>query len=159
METAGDIIKDALQEIAVHGAELSLNPADAQSGIRYLNRMMASFDASGISLGYTEVNSLGDVVTVPAGAISGMVSQLAINLFAQYSQGEPIPADLIARSIRDKDAMRALSVRIIPTQYPSTLPRGSGNHDNTGYDYNFYPEPKEKILTESTGAIATEQST
>ena len=158
-ETAGDIIKDALGEIVVLGAEAPLEAVDAQAGIRYLNRMMAAFDADGIDLGYTEVSNLSDAITVPAGAIAGMVSQLAVMLFAQFSQGEPIPADLVARALSGKNTMRNLAVTVGATEYPSTLPIGSGNEGDRTHNDHFYPDLQDEILAESTGSIGLEEST
>ena len=90
-ETAGDIIKDALQEILVQGAEAPFEADETQGAIRYLNRMMARFAVDGINLGYTTVTSVGDLITVPDGAIDGMVKNLAVSLFPQYAApGTPV---------------------------------------------------------------------
>lgn len=157
-ETAGDIIKDALSEITVLGAEAPVEAVDAQAGVRYLNRMMAAFDADGIDLGYTEVDQFSDLITVPAGAISGMVSQLAVMLWDQFSNGEPVPSTLLARAISGKNTMRNIAFTIGATEFPSTLPFGSGNEyvQNTG---RFYPDLEDTILAETTGPIGLEDST
>ena len=157
-ETAGDIIKDALGEITVLGAEAPIEAVDAQVSIRYLNRMMAAFDADGIDLGYTEVSSLADLITVPAGAIAGMVSQLAVMLWDQFSDGQPVPSTLLARAISNKNTMRNLAVTIGATEYPSTLPIGSGN-EWEGNTRHFYPDLEGTILAETNGSIGLEEST
>lgn len=159
-ETAGDIIKDALGEIVVLGAEAPLEAVDAQAGIRYLNRMMAAFDADGIDLGYTEVSKLSDIITIPAGAIAGAVSQLAVMLFAQFNQGEMIPADLVARALSGKNTMRNLAVNIGASEYPDTLPIGSGNEgDDTARDTHFYEDLESTILAETNGSVGLEDGT
>lgn len=160
-ETAETIIKDALTEIVVLGAEAPLEASDAQSAIRYLNRMMASFDAKGIDLGFTEVTSLASPVTVPLGAVDGMVFNLAARLWTQYYSESPIPGDLLLKARSGADSMMALAVSMGPTQYPSTLPIGSGNQDNTGGIgcNNFYPDLQDEILAESTGSIGLETDT
>ena len=156
-DTAGDIIKDALTEITVLGAEAPVEAVDAQSGIRYLNRMMAAFDADGIDLGYTEVTNFNSVITVPAGANAGMVAQLAAMLWDQYADGQPLPSTLLARAISGKNTMRNLAVTVGATEFPSTLPIGSGNE----WDGNdkFYPDLQDNILAESTGSIGLEEDT
>jgi len=159
MEKAGDIIKDALTEITVLGAEAPVEATDAQAGIRYLNRMMAAFDADGIDLGYTEVSSFADDITVPAGAIAGMIAQLGVMLWAQYADGQPPPQDLIARAISGKNTMRNLTVTIGATEYPNTLPIGSGNEGDFTNVNHFYPDLQDEILAESTGSIGLEEST
>ena len=159
-ETAGDIIKDALFEITVLGAEAPVEPTDAQGAIRYLNRMMAAFDADGIPLGYTEVSSFADLMTVPAGAIAGMVAQLAVMLWDQFSEGQPAPSTLLARALSGKNTMRNLAVTIGSTEYPSTLPIGSGNEgDGTFRTDHFYPDLESTILAETTGSVGLEEST
>ena len=160
MEKAGDIIKDALFEITVLGAEAPVEAVDAQSGIRYLNRMMAAFDAEGIDLGYTEVIGFASDITTPAGASEGMVAQLAVRLWDQFSDGQPVPSTLLARAIRGKETMRVLAVTVGATEYPSTLPVGSGNEGDSTYSNNhFYPDLQDELLAESTGSIGLEEST
>lgn len=155
-ETAGSIIKDALGEIVVLGDEAPLEQSEAQAAIRYLNRMMATFDAEGIGLGYTEVSSLDDVITVAAGAIEGMVFNLAVRLWAQFKDGQMPPADVVAKAIAAKEAMRALVVNIGASEYPSTLPVGSGNSMTNDH---FYDDLQDSILTEPSGNIGLEADT
>lgn len=159
METAGDIIKDSLTEITVLGAEAPVEPSDAQSAIRYLNRMMAALDADGIDLGYTEVDSFADNITIPAGANEGIVSLLALKMWPQYSDGSPPDAVLVA-SVKDGlKTLRNLTVTIGATEYPSTLPIGSGNEGDTVYNSHFYADLESTILAETTGSIGLEEST
>jgi hypothetical protein len=158
-ELAGDIIKDSLTEITVLGAEAPVEPTDAQSAIRYLNRLMASLDAKGIDLGYTEVSSFGDEITVPAGANEGMVFLLATRLWTQYSDGEPLPSSLVASAVSGLKAMTALAVTVGASEYPGTLPIGSGNEGNTIGASHFYEDLQDDILAESTGSIGLEEST
>lgn len=158
--TAGTLVKDSLIEITVLGAEAPVEPTDAQGAIRYLNRMMAAFDADGIDLGYTEVDSFADLITVPAGAIDGMIPQLSVRLWAQYSDGAPPPPDLIARAISGKNTMRNIAVTIGASEYPNTLPIGSGNEgDATFRSGHFYEDLESTILAETNGSIGLEEST
>ena len=57
---------------------------DFQNGVRYLNRMMGAWDAQGLALGYTKVSNPADPITVPDGALEGMVFNLAVRLAKQY---------------------------------------------------------------------------
>jgi len=158
-ESAGDIIKDALSEITVLGAEAPVEPTDAQGAIRYLNRLMASLDAKGVDLGYTEVSNFADPITIPAGAIEGAVFLLATRLWTQYSDGQPIPSSLVAAAISGLDAIRVIAVTIGATEYPSTLPIGSGNEWEGGRNNKFYPDLQAEILAETTGSIGLEENT
>ena len=159
MEQAGDIVKDALTEITVLGAEAPVEPTDAQGAIRYMNRMMAALDAKGVDLGYTEVTTFGDDVTVPAGAYEGMVALLAVKLWTQYSDGQPPPPVLVASVIDGLNTMRVLAVTVGATEFPNTLPIGSGNEGDTTFDEHFYADLQADILAESTGSIGLEEST
>ena len=159
-EKAGDIIKDALTEITVLGAEAPVEPTDAQGAIRYLNRMMAALDARGIDLGYTEVNSLGDTITVPAGANEAMVYLLALRLFNQYSEdGAAVPV-ILAQNARDGlKTLAQIAVNIGATEYPDTLPIGSGNEEESRRTSHFYADLQDTILAEVGGSVGLEEST
>lgn len=155
METVEDIIRDSLQEILVQAAEVPLVADEAQTAIRFLNRMMAELDSRGISLGFTRVSSLSDFVTVPDGAISGVVSNLAVRLAPQYDQ---VPSgELLASARTGLSAMAMLSVDILPTSYGDTLPTGDGNH-YTG-DSAFYPDEAAGVANETGGYIEKETNT
>lgn len=158
-DTAGDIVKDALMEITVLGAEAPVEPVDAQGAVRYLNRMMAAFDADGIDLGYTEVDSFSDLITTPAGANAGMVAQLAVILWDQFSDGQPVPSTLLQRAISGKNTMRNLAVTVNASEYPDTLPVGSGNEGDHTSVSHFYPDLQNTILAESTGSVGLEEDT
>jgi hypothetical protein len=158
MEKAGDIIKDALSEITVYGAEASVESVDAQLAIRYMNRLFATLDADGIDLGYTEVTSFADDMTIPAGANAGAVTGLAVSLWSQFSEGSPIPMDLVARWRSDKNSMRNIAVTVGASEYPDTLPIGSGNEDDTDTGH-FYPDLESTILAETNGSIGLESET
>lgn len=156
METADSVIKSALEEIIVQASEAPIQPPQAQAAIKYMNRMMSAFAVSGINLGYTTVTSLGDDITIPDGAVEGLVLNLAIRLAPQYDR--PVGPALVDNAKGGKKAMLKLAVNIGPTQYPSTLPRGSGNEDRT-FDDHFYPEPDDAITTEQSGFISVESET
>lgn len=126
METASDIVKDALQEILVQASEQSVQAVDFQTGIRYLNRMMLSFESpGGIRLGYTEVSNAADLITVPNGAIEGIIFNLALRLAPSYDITPSI--DLKRNARTGLDAMRKLGLVFRETKFPDTLPIGSGN--------------------------------
>jgi P22 tail accessory factor. len=158
-ETAETVIKDALTEIVVLGAEAPLEAADAQVAIRYLNRMMTALDADGVTLGYTEVSTLKDQITVASGAIEGMVFNLALKLWTQYSDGQPPPGELMLKAREGLKTMRMIGVSIGVTEFPATLPIGSGNETYSTRDSHFYPDLQDTILAETNGSISLEDST
>lgn len=161
-ETANDVIVSALQEIVVQASEAPIEADEAQDAIKYMNRMMDKFAAQGIKLGYTKVSSLGDDVTVPDGAVDGVVANLSLALKPQFgSPGTPTDPVLFERARDGLDAMRMLSIESIgPTFYPETLPVGSGNEgDNSFGNDHFYPDKSEEVITEQGGFISIEQNT
>ena len=155
-ETASSVIIDALTDLVVQADEADLQPSEIQTSIRYLNRMMFRLDAMGINLGYTEVNSLSDTITVAAGAIDGIVANLALSLAPQFDA--IITPDLRLRAMDGLDAMRKLTRDIQPMALPCTFPLGSGNEVN-GDDRKFYPCPDGSILTETDRNILLEVDT
>lgn len=160
METAATIINSALQDILVQASEAPIEADQAQDAIRYLNRMMAALSADGINLGYTAVTSLASPITVHDGAMDGIVSNLAVRLFPQYSPpGTPIDPLLVQAARDGMKVMEKLGVTIIPTSYPGTLPIGSGNEGDYVWNDRYYPESDAAILDESGGFISVESGT
>ena len=138
--------------------EAPLEADEYQDFIFAMNNYMAQLDAQGISLGYTEVSDLGDEVTIPTGALRGLIANMAIEVSPDY--GGVISQGLIAAAQQGLQSMRILGQRIQASKNPSTLPLGSGNEDMLyGYSGHFYPDQEADILAESTGAIGLENNT
>jgi len=140
-ETASTVIRDALQEILVQAAEQPITADEGQGAMRLLNRMMAAWVLDGVDLSYTPVDSLNDDITVVDGALDAIVLNLAIKLAPQYDR--PISQGLYINASRAYEAMLKTAVVIPVTEFPATLPYGSGN-ESLGYNYsNFYTGPTE----------------
>lgn len=128
MATVAQVAKASLQRILVQASEAPLEADEYQDFIFALNNFMAGLEARGIDLGYTAVSDLGDTLTVDDGAIQGIIANLAIEVAPDYdgtiSQG-------LVKSAKDgMNAIRRLGRTITPTEYPSTLPKGSGAEDS-----------------------------
>ena len=80
MATVAQVAKASLQRILVQASEAPLEPDEYQDYIFALNNYMAQLDAQGVMLGYTVVDSLGDEVTVPTGALRGIIANMAIEV-------------------------------------------------------------------------------
>ncbi len=158
MATVAQVAKASLQRILVQASEAPLEADEYQDFIFAMNNYMAQLDAQGISLGYTEVSDLGDEVTIPTGALRGLIANMAIEVSPDY--GGVISQGLIAAAQQGLQSMRILGRRIQASKNPSTLPLGSGNEDMLyGYSGHFYPDQEADILAESTGAIGLENNT
>lgn len=158
-EKAGEVAKDILLELVAIGAEAELEADEIQSTLRYMNRYMTMIDAKGINLGYTKVSSTSDDITIPDGAILGMIKNVALMLCPQYSAVATV--ELIQGAKEGLEAMRDLGITLEPTPYPSTLPVGSGNEwQGNGWSH-FYPgdDELEAIITETSQNILLEENT
>lgn len=158
MATVAQVAKAALQKILVQASEAALEPAEYQDFIFTMNNFMFDLDANGISLGYTEVTNLADNVTVPVGALQGVIYNTAVLCAPEYD-GEVTPM-LFRIAEESLKTMRKLGQRIPTSSYPDTLSIGSGNEGNFRYrDSHFFPDQEAEILAETTGSIGLESST
>ena len=154
-ETASDVILDALKEIVAIPSEAAVGAYEAQVGIFYLNAMMQDFAVNGINIGYTIVDSLGDEMTVPDGALEGMVKNLAIEISPAF-KGSLTSVDLFEQAQDGINTLLQISIPIIANSpYSDNLPVGSGNEDGI-WGNTFYDGLPNQILTENDGFIAPE---
>ena len=154
METAKSLINDALQDILVQASEQPIEPVDFQTARRYLNRMMAISPYN--LLGFTVITNPNELVTVVDGALEGIIFNLAKRLLTTYDM--PLTAELQASASDGLKNIRRITTNIRPTQFPSTLPIGSGNNIlNPVSDY-FPPSPEE-LLNEGDGVMILESDT
>ena len=158
MATVAQVAKASLQRILVQASEAALEPDEYQDFIFAMNNYMAQLDAQGITLGYTEVSDLGDDVTVPAGALRGIIANMAIEVAPDY--GGVVSEGLVKAAREGMQTMRTIGGRMGPSALPSTLPIGAGNEDQSyGINNHFYPDSEAEILAETTGAIGLEINT
>lgn len=158
MELASTVIKDILQEVQVQASEQAVQAVDSNTVIRYMNRFMSAIAVRGVNLGYTKIDNPTDPVTVPDGAIEGIIFNVAKRILNSYDA--PLTQELQMAAREGYDAMLKLSVRIENTIMPCTLPIGSGNEGNfNSRDYHFYPCEDNKVGTEQNGSIKLEQDT
>ena len=148
-----ELVRDALQELGVQAAEQPITADQIQTGIRYTNDLMESYDY--LNLGFTVVNDASDTITIPAFARSWLKKALAVELAAQF--GDTSQLQVIVAG-RDSAFERLLlqSVEVGAACYPSRLPVGAGNY-HTAHDI-FFPEKDPTIDQETGEPINTEGS-
>lgn len=158
MATVAQVVKASLQKILVQAAEADIEASEAQDFIFAMNNYMLALDADGVTLGYTTVSNLGDDITIPTGALRGLIYNMAIEMAPEFNG---VITQTVVKIAKDSLAtMRKLGVTISQTQFPSTLPIGSGNEGSGGLFANhFYPDLEAEILAETTGAIGLEVDT
>ena len=136
MSTAEDVVSDILQEITVQSPEQELPAVDFQTVVRYMNRFMASLDAMGTKLGYTNVSNPSDHITIPAGAEEGLIFNMALKVATTYDIA--VSGDLAMKARDSLNVMNVIGNPPPKSSYPSNLPIGSGNYQNTFNNFNFY---------------------
>ncbi len=159
MATVAQVAKASLQRILVQASEADLEPDEYKDFIFAMNNFMLALDAGGVTLGYTEVANLGDEVTIPTGALRGLIANMAIEVAPDY--GGQISPGLVAAATEGLKVMRLIGGRMVSSKLPSTLPIGSGNEGGRFQDRgdHFYPDSQADILAETTGSIGLEEST
>ena len=158
MATVDQLATASLKRILVQAGDAPIEADEAQDYVFALNTYMLDLDASGIKLGFTEVSDLGDEVTVPTGALRGIIANMAIEVAPDY--GGVVSAALQATARAGLATMRKLGVTIGRAAYPSTLPVGSGNESEGAWrTSHYYPDLEAEILAETTGAIGLETGT
>lgn len=123
--TAGDVASRALKLILVEAADSPLEPDEYSDALDALNSFMAGLEADGIRLGYSRVCNVSDIVTVPDGAIRGVVSNLAIELAPMF--GGKVSATLVKQAAEGKKTLYKYGVRVGQARYPGLLPMGVAN--------------------------------
>ena len=132
MPTVTEIVTGALSLLEVRTSESAITPEEAEDGLVSLNDMMNEWNVDGINIGYETLDSVEEQLHVTLGSVGAIKSNLAIYIAPEY--GRVVSDSLETRAKRSKRSLRA-SIPLNQSQYPDTLPIGSGNEDN-----NFTPD-------------------
>ncbi len=124
-DTAREIIIDAFDDISVHMDETTLGASDERTGLKGINRIMATLEANGVDLGFTKLTKGNDVVTIPEGAMDALVSLLGFRLWPKY-RTPAVSAVIIANARGAVTQMYRMGITVTESEYPCTLPKGSG---------------------------------
>lgn len=153
MATALDLANRSLRKILVEASESPLEPDEYQDYYDALNDFMHELEANGIRLGFTTITGGADEVTVPEGAIAGIVANVALEVAPEY--GGKVSPMLQMQAQRGLNAIRRLGMRQIRSTYPVTLPRGSGAEGYPSRNSSYYQDEAEGIITLTGNTIAT----
>lgn len=154
MMLAEDWIKDAYLEIGAVSAEVPVGSAMTQTAIRYANRLMSSVDYLG--LGYAEIDSASDEITIPPYAEEWAVKALAVRLSNQFGSFEGL-IDLKTDAQAAYNNMMKHITLDISMGMPAGLPLGSGNQDTCGLGVFYGADPDSVELTEDGGYTLLEE--
>lgn len=154
METADQVVKDILQEVLVYSSEQPLEAVDFEFVVRYMNRYMAQLAVT-VPLGYTKVTNPTDLITIPDGAMNGLIFNVALRILNSF---DVTVGQMLAENAKDGlMAMRKIARNKVRTKHPSTLPIGSGNYCEQDLQV-FYEGDEAKILDELNGNILLEDA-
>lgn len=155
MITAGELAESALKRILVQASEAPLEPDQYADFFADMNAFMASLYADGIRLGYTPVDNVADEVTIPDGAVRGVIANMALEVAPDYA-AEVSPQLQQQASAGMKTLRRLGRFKNFKTRKPSTLPiGGSQHHCGTG---DFYGDSARARMTLSDNRRATRLS-
>ena len=127
MATVLDVVTGALKLLEVRTAESPVTAAEAEDGLTALNDMMNEWNIDGVNVGYETLDEITDELFVDLGAIGAIKANLAVYIAPEY--GRLVNDTLVARADRSKNSLRT-SIPLNSSEFPDTLPIGSGNEDN-----------------------------
>ena len=127
MATVEQVAKSSLQKILVQGSEAPYEADEYQDFMFAMNNLLARWESDGIHLGYTPVSSLSDEVTVPDGALQGVIAVMAVEVAPDY--GVEPSQSLAISAAAGMETIRLIGQCVPKGRYPPTLPRGAGNYD------------------------------
>ena len=146
MATVTEVVTGALQLLEIRTAEAAIEANEAEDGLVSLNDMMNEWNVDGIDVGYESLDEIDDELYVDLGALGAIKANLAVYIAPEY--GRMVTPALAARAKSSKRSLRG-SIKLNPSEYPDTLPIGSGNEDNyyspdgdspgNTRDSHFYP--------------------
>ena len=138
MITKADIVSGALQHLAVEGLLLQPMASDQRIAIQHLDDMAATYAASGLDTGYIQPLQYGtSTPSDDSGVDLGLVGPLKVLLAGYISYQYGKQPDMMKLDWAEKQ-LSAQLVTVEGAKYPITLPKGSGNYDNTVIGENFF---------------------
>ena len=140
MTTALKIIERAFSKAQIRTAETPLSDSEINDGRDTLNDMLALWDATGVLKGVPPVDDVNTDLQEPRAATLMIKSNLAIRIVSEY--GIQVGQGLALEATSSLSEWITSSIDLTQTEFPSTLPIGSGNRDEYGYgfDRDFFPE-------------------
>lgn len=133
MSTARVLIADALDCLEIKSPQVTLTDSEIGTGIRYMNRLMASWAEDGLNVGYHFIEDVDQETEIPIWFEACLIAHLAIMLAPSY--GVAIDARRLATAKEMLDIVEKRLVNLGPVRYPDTLPVGAGN---SYYDSNYF---------------------
>lgn len=154
MATALYVAERALRLILVQASDAPLEADEYQDFYDAMNDFMAGLEADGVKLGYTPVTGPASMVTIPSGALRGLIACMAVEVAPDY-EASVTPA-LARQASRGMRTLLRIGRKTVQVSYPPTLPMGSGNYETTYNDQAFYNDHVNGLLTLTNNARETQ---
>jgi hypothetical protein len=140
MTTALKLIERGFQKAGIKAAEKPLKASEIADGLDVLNDILNSWNATGVLKGIGPVEDTDKDLLEPDYASWALKATLAVMIAGEY--GIEITQAMAADKTESMNALISATADLNNTEYPSTLPIGSGNRDQYGYGYDrdFFPE-------------------
>jgi hypothetical protein len=143
MATGADMVNGALRKLGVNPSDSAIEGQEMLDGIETMNDMLIEWENSGMVLGFAPIADPADTVRVPRGTEGAIKAQLAGRLSSDYSK-QLTPA-LVGEMTVGMDNMLRIIMSAPDVDYPSNLPRGSGNECyDIDFDRRFFPKNKDE---------------
>lgn len=137
MTQAIDIIRDALGHLRVLDADANVLPEDARDALGALNKMMRTWEADGITLGWSDVSTIDDNLPTPPEADEALGYNLAVRLRARY--GASVDPDVVGFAASGVTLLRTLMAANDYARLSyDDLPTGNSQHPGSGWRAGFY---------------------
>ena len=133
-----DIIQDAYSQIEVSGLTRKPTPDDVSLALARLEGMGAELEGRNICAGYnlTAVPDPGDEAGIDLQFRQAYASNLALRVLSDF--GLTAHPSLVSQASQSMSNMSARTALLRETQYPSRMPRGSGNTRRWQQHSRFY---------------------
>lgn len=145
------LIEAAFEELAMPVDQYNIGPAEMQSALRRLDRMMGTW-SSVLPLGYLlPTNSDDSSLTQESGladeANDAVILNLAVALSGHYGKVATLETKVEAKRLYNQ--LLRTAVQPIPVPMPGTMPMGAGNKPWRG-NPPFFPEPAGVLEADAT---------
>jgi len=151
MATVNDVVSTALRLLKVKDAESEITAKEARDGLESLNDMMNEWEEAGLETGFVTLNDVNATLEVPESTLGAIKAKLALYIAPEYEAN--ISPQLMQRARMSFIRLRDRLDTIQGTEFPATLPVGSGNeeyfHSPNGdapgdlVDRTFFPDNEE----------------
>lgn len=151
--TKGDIVSGAYAQLRISGLTINASNEDVIAALDVLEDMAAEFEESSICLNWVfEDNPDPSTESGVQRSFIGSLKSILAWRMAQFF-GKQIPPSLEVLQRKSMSLLSARTAKVRQTQYPRTMPRGSGNTLRYNRWQRFYRQPERAPISCATHTI------